>query len=227
METRGIWLPAPPDLLSWLRSPPVQALPSPGTFTETLRYLHLFVLCCLHCICATGRHKWHRAIILIAHSHSALCSDQETDSGGVTSTDGHVPSQIAEVGWLWQIRDPRPLDSTVAHCAFCSKHCINVSILPNCWILPLFCEHKNGIWVFFFSITVTQLINLSVILHIWPQLLRTLRWECFDDTIHLFHIITNMPKIPVDLGRVLLQPPSGGRSDHFLLPLFPCLFALF
>lgn len=150
METRGIWLPAPPELLSWLRSPPVQALPSPGTFTETLRYLHLFVLCCLHCICATGRHKWHRAIILIAHSHSALCSDQETDSGGVTCTDGHAPSQIAEVGWLWQIRDPRPLDSTVAYCAFCSKHCINVSILPNCWILPLFCEHKNGIWSFFF-----------------------------------------------------------------------------
>lgn len=59
MKTREMWLPAPPDLLSWLHPPSVQALPSPGTFRETARYLHLFVLC-LHCSCATGRHKSHR-----------------------------------------------------------------------------------------------------------------------------------------------------------------------
>lgn len=94
----------------------------------------------------------------------------------------------------------------------------------SCWILPLYCEKKNGIWVVFF-VAVTQ-PNKSAILHIWPQSLRTLRWECFD-TIHLFHIITNMPKTPVDLGKKLLQPPSGERSDRFLLPFFPCLLALF
>lgn len=156
-----MWLPAP--LLSWLHPPPVQALPSPGSFRETLGYLHLFVLCCLHCVCATGWHKSHR---LSSHVTSMFTQCPWLWSGDWFWTGWLPPMATCHHGFLkWAGFDRSVIWDLLTVELPTVFFAVNIALMSAlcptwfrkaCWILPLYCEQKNSIWVVFIFIIVTQ-----------------------------------------------------------------------
>lgn len=151
METRGIWPPVPPDLLSWLHFLPVQALPSPGTFRETLGCLHLFVLCCLKSILYLC--LWQTQIIQPEQScwYHVDTLPFTLVLGGVTSPHGHVLKWAGFERTVTQnlLTVLLPTVLFAINVALMSALCLSW-FKKTCWIVPLLHEQKNGIWVFSF-----------------------------------------------------------------------------